>query len=129
MKTLLLILGGAYILRRLMRKNPTEYHPTGLLVLESLVVNFDIKDKEGKIYCEEKYDVGKPEVYYVDLKSLDTYIRKVFEMTNAVVSIVRNGETKNYYSYEELNPFDYFSTPTDLQIQPTLPGGDKRRKL
>ena len=49
MKTLLLILGGAYIIRKLMRKNPT-----GLLgdAISMIIINFDNRDENGRVECK-----------------------------------------------------------------------------
>ena len=127
MKTLLLILGGAYILRRLMHKNPT-----GLLgdAISMMIINFDNRDENGRVECKTTYTNGSTAGYcFCEEGFLYQLIKDTFERGADCVSIIKNGEPKNYYSLKELYPFDYFSTTTDLQIQPTLPGGDKRRKL
>ena len=120
MKTLLLILGGAYIIRKLMRKNYT-----GLLsdpVVSVIVVNFDSRDEKGRVECNTTFTDGVTEQYFykVDM-SLYKLIEDAFRRGVYCVAIIRDGERKDYYSFKELNPFEYFS--------PILPDSDKRRKL
>lgn len=127
MKTLLLILGGAYILRKLMRKNPTGLRSD---VISMMIINFDNRDENGRVECKTTYTNGSTSYCFCEEGFLYQLIKDAFKRGADCVSIIKNGEPKNYYSLKELNPFiDYFSTPTDLQIAPTFPSGDKRRKL